>query len=136
MYINFLYEYKHLNTLYAYDTPEERNMAKTKPRGKYQAVSLPKEFVEKVRKHILSHKDKANYRSIAEFTKQAVIEKIDYDRTERTRKAFGSPGKDSKEISVLMRKVIDLQQQNLDLQQRIINLQNKNKNNNKGHGLD
>lgn len=54
-------------------------MVTTKPRGKYQAVSLPIDFVKKVRKHILSHKDKANYRSIAEFTKLAVIEKMDRD---------------------------------------------------------
>lgn len=48
-------------------------MGKTKSRGKYQAISLPKEYVKTVRKHVKKSKF---YRSIAEFTKIAVEEKI------------------------------------------------------------
>ena len=48
-------------------------MVRTKPKPEYQAVSLPKEFVEKVRKHVLKSPD---YRSIAEFTTTAVQEKM------------------------------------------------------------
>jgi len=55
-------------------------MAKTKDRGAYQAVSLPSDFVEKVRKHVLKN---TNYQSIAEFTKQAVIEKLRSDNEEK-----------------------------------------------------
>lgn len=48
-------------------------MVGTKKRGKYQAISLPFEYVDEVRKHILKDKQ---YRSIAEFVKLAVEEKI------------------------------------------------------------
>ena len=51
-------------------------MASTKPRPKYQGVSLPKEFVEVVRKHVINN---PRYRSIAEFVKVATINQLDRD---------------------------------------------------------
>ena len=53
------------------------NMAQTKPRGKYQAVSLPSDFVKEVREHVLSS---SRYRSMAEFIKIAAMNQIDRDR--------------------------------------------------------
>jgi Arc/MetJ-type ribon-helix-helix transcriptional regulator len=52
-------------------------MAKTKPRGKYQAVSLPYEFVEVIRKHVLNN---PKYRSIAEFVKTAIINQLEREK--------------------------------------------------------
>ena len=52
-------------------------MAKTKPRGKYQAVSLPSEFIKEVREHVL---DSNRYRSMAEFIKIAAMNQIDKDK--------------------------------------------------------
>ncbi len=51
-------------------------MGKTKDRPEYQAVSLPKDIVEKVRIYVLNN-DK--YNSIAEFTKRAVLEKMEME---------------------------------------------------------
>lgn len=53
-------------------------MVKTKPRPKYQAISLPKDFVEKVRAYVLKS-DK--YGSIAEFTKIAVKQQMEREKT-------------------------------------------------------
>ena len=61
-----------MNTLYV------KTMAKTKPRGKYQAVSLPSEFIKEVREHVL---DSNRYRSIAEFIKIAAINQMDKDKS-------------------------------------------------------
>ena len=52
-------------------------MWKTKPRGRYQSVSLPVPFVQEIKKHIV--KD-SKYKSIAEFVKAAVREKIDKEK--------------------------------------------------------
>ena len=52
-------------------------MGKTKDRAKYQAVSLPSEFVETVRNHVLAFPEE--YRSIAEFVKSAIMEQIKWD---------------------------------------------------------
>jgi len=59
-----------MNTLHV------KTMAKTKPRGKYQAVSLPSEFVNEVRDHVLAS---SRYRSIAEFIKIAAMNQMDKD---------------------------------------------------------
>ena len=48
-------------------------MASTKPKPKYQAVSLPIDIVKEVKKYVLNSED---YNSIAEFTKVAVREKM------------------------------------------------------------
>lgn len=53
------------------------NMAGTKPRGRYQAVSLPILFVAEVRTHVLNSN---RYRSIAEFIKIAAMNQIDNDK--------------------------------------------------------
>lgn len=55
-----------------------KNMAKTKPRGRYQAVSLPSDFVNEVREHVLNS---SRYRSMAEFIKIAAINQMDKDKT-------------------------------------------------------
>jgi len=52
-------------------------MAKTKPRGKYQGISLPTEFVAVVREHVLNS---PKYRSIAEFVKVATINQLEKDK--------------------------------------------------------
>jgi len=62
-------------------------MANIKPRVEYQAISLPKEFVKEVREYVLNH-DK--YRSVAEFTRDAVIEKMDRDYKLKTRIVDGA----------------------------------------------
>ena len=49
----------------------------TKPRAKYQAVSLPKEFVEEVTNHVRESK---RYRSVAEFVKFAVMNQMNHDK--------------------------------------------------------
>lgn len=49
-------------------------MVQTIARGKYQAVSLPSDFVKQVRNHVKKHKNK--YRSIAQFTEYAVSEQM------------------------------------------------------------
>ena len=45
-----------------------------KPRGKYQAVSISKDFIKEVKKYVLEN---PRYRSIADFTKEAVREKME-----------------------------------------------------------
>lgn len=52
-------------------------MAQTKPRGKYQGVSLPEGLIREIKKHIL--KDE-RYKSIAEFIREACREKIKRDK--------------------------------------------------------
>lgn len=49
-------------------------MGKTKDRGKYQSISLSVDFIEEVKQHIL--KDN-KYKSVADFTREAIREKID-----------------------------------------------------------
>ena len=53
-------------------------MAQTKRRGKYLAASLPIDFIEEVRSHVL---DSSRYRSIAEFVKIAAMNQMDKDKT-------------------------------------------------------
>lgn len=48
-------------------------MGKTKPRGKYQSVSLPVPFIQEIKDHIMKND---NYKSIAEYVKAAVREKM------------------------------------------------------------
>lgn len=102
-------------------------MGKTKPRGIYQSVSLPVNFIQKIKKQVM--KDD-RYKSIADYVKQAVREKMDYDTTERIRNDFGKPGKDSREISKLTRDIVEIKQMINDLQKN-----SKNKVNSNGHGL-
>jgi len=49
-------------------------MGKTKPRGKYQGVSLSVDFVQEIKNHIM--KDE-RYKSIAEFVRDACREKME-----------------------------------------------------------
>jgi len=48
-------------------------MSRTKPRGKYQSVSLPKPFFQLIKTHIL--KD-ARYKTVAEYIREAIREKM------------------------------------------------------------
>lgn len=48
-------------------------MGSLKPRGKYQAISLPVEFIEEMKEFVDGNK---KYRSIAELARQAIREKI------------------------------------------------------------
>lgn len=48
-------------------------MGQTKPGVKYQSVSLAVPFIEEIKKHI---QDKPGYRSIADFVREAVREKM------------------------------------------------------------
>jgi type I site-specific restriction endonuclease len=56
-------------------------MGKTKPRGKYQGVTLPSAFIKEIKEHIIQDN---KYKSIAEFIRESVREKI-------TREHFFSP---------------------------------------------
>lgn len=51
-------------------------MGTTKERGKYQGVSLPKDLVNEIKNFVIGN---PKYRSIAEYTKQALREKMDRD---------------------------------------------------------
>ena len=51
-------------------------MGKTKSRGRYQSISLPVPFVQEVKKHIIND---AKYKSIADFTRDAIREKMRKD---------------------------------------------------------
>jgi Arc/MetJ-type ribon-helix-helix transcriptional regulator len=51
-------------------------MGKTKDRPPYQSVSLPVPFVKEIKDFI---KDKPQYRSIADFVKDSIREKMDYE---------------------------------------------------------
>jgi len=48
-------------------------MGQTKPGARYQSVSLAVPFIEKIKKHI---QDKPEYRSIADFVREATREKM------------------------------------------------------------
>ncbi len=52
-------------------------MASTKPRGKYQGVSLPKEFLREVQRIVLNDN---RYKSIAAYIQEAIREKMKKDR--------------------------------------------------------
>ena len=49
-------------------------MGKTKDRHKYQSISFDKPFIALIKKHI---ENKDQYRSIADFARSAIREKID-----------------------------------------------------------
>ena len=51
-------------------------MGKTKDRCRYQSVSLPVEFIDKIKEHI---EDKPQYRSIADFVKLSTINQMNYE---------------------------------------------------------
>ena len=48
-------------------------MSKTKERGKYQGVSLPVDLISEVKKFVINN---PKYKSIAEFTREALREKM------------------------------------------------------------
>ena len=48
-------------------------MVRVKPRVKYHSISLPVPFIEEIKKHIL---EKPEYRSIADFAREALREKM------------------------------------------------------------
>ena len=49
-------------------------MRKSKPSVKYQGISMPIPFIEKIKGHI---KDDDNYRSVADYVRQSVREKME-----------------------------------------------------------
>ncbi|GAH73749.1 unnamed protein product [marine sediment metagenome] len=49
-------------------------MGKTKPRGKYQGISLPVPFVEEIKKYVLRDN---KYKSIADFVRESCREKME-----------------------------------------------------------
>lgn len=51
-------------------------MGKTKERGRYFSISIPIDFVNEVRDIVLSD---PKYKSVAEYTKEALREKMDQD---------------------------------------------------------
>jgi len=52
-------------------------MGKTKERGRYQSISLSVDFIKEVKKHIINN---PKYRSIAEYTRDALREKMKRDK--------------------------------------------------------
>ena len=64
-------------------------MGKTKTRGKYQGVSLPVPFIQEIKNHILKD-DK--YKSIAEFIKESVREKISQENELFMKNFYGENG--------------------------------------------
>lgn len=82
-------------------------MPRTKPKPKYQAVSLPKNFLKKVRQHVLSSDD---YKSIAEFTHKALEEKIQNDETIRLKLELNESFGDIETPVSLIKKVNNINQ--------------------------
>ena len=62
-------------------------MGKTKPRGKYQSISLSEGFISEIKNHIIND---PKYKSIAEFTRTAIREKMNIERNLRMLEFFGS----------------------------------------------
>lgn len=63
-------------------------MGKTKPRGRYQSISLSVPFLKEIKKYIM---DDPKYRSVADFTREALREKMHREGNEY----FGPPGVDT-----------------------------------------
>lgn len=55
-------------------------MRNIKPKAKYQGISLPKEFIDEIKEYVLKT---GEYKSIAEFTKDAIREKMESHKTTR-----------------------------------------------------
>jgi len=58
-------------------------MGKSKPRGKYQSVSLPVGFIKEIFDQI---QDDDRYKSIADYVRQSVREKMQRDHSEAMEK--------------------------------------------------
>jgi len=56
-------------------------MGKTKERGRYQSISLSVDFVDEITEFV---KNSNRYKSVADFTREALREKIDREKNPRS----------------------------------------------------
>ena len=53
------------------------NMRNLKPKAKYQGISLPEEFIDELKKHVMGN---PRYKSVADFAREALREKMDREK--------------------------------------------------------
>jgi len=84
------------------------SMGKTKERGKYQSISLSVDFIEEIKKAILNN---PNYKSVADYTRDALREKMYKGKREQQGlkdKWYGSINEDDKRMENIENMLVDV----------------------------